>query len=79
VQQAVTEAAQQKGQEAVDQLLKGDKPQDVLNSIVGGGKKDTTKTTNPADTTKKDAVNQIINNPELKNKLNNLLKKKKNN
>ena len=79
VQQAVTEAAQQKGQQAVDQLLKGDKPEDVVNNLLGG-KKDTTKAGAAAtDSTKKDAVNQIISNPELKNKLNNLLKKKKNN
>lgn len=73
VKQAVTKAAEQKGQEAVKQLTEGAKPEDVVKNILGGG-------TKPADTTKKkkdstakptDPVNNL-----LQNKLNNLLKKK---
>ncbi len=70
--QAVTNAAKEKGTEAVDQITKGAKPEDVVKDLLGGTpKKDTTK----KDSVKKaDPANQL-----LQNKLQNLLKKKKDN
>jgi hypothetical protein len=72
VKQAVTNAATEKGKEAVDKLLTGEKPKDVLNNILKGNTK--TDTTKAKDSTaaKPDPAKQ------LQNKLNSLLKKKKN-
>lgn len=70
VQQAVTEAAKQKGKEAIQQVVEGTQVQDVVNNLLGT-KKDTTKT-------KKDSTaTQPVQNL-LQNKLQNLLKRKKN-
>ncbi|MBS1542096.1 MAG: hypothetical protein JST14_00550, partial [Bacteroidetes bacterium] len=69
VKQAVSNVAEQKSQEAVKQITEGAKPEDVVKNIVGGNPKpDSTK----KDSTKTDA-SQL-----LQNKLQNLLKKKKN-
>ncbi|HQQ96673.1 MAG TPA: AsmA-like C-terminal region-containing protein [Cyclobacteriaceae bacterium] len=68
VKEAVKEVVQQKGQDAVQQVLKGDKPADVVNNLLKGATKpDSVKT----DSTKAEPVNQLM-------KLQNLLKKKKN-
>lgn len=68
VKEAVKEVVQQKGQDAVQQVLKGDKPADVVNNLLKGTTKpDSVKT----DSTKAEPVNQLL-------KLQNLLKKKKN-
>ncbi len=71
VKEAVTQAVETKAQEAVKEVLSGEKPQDVVKDILNGvTKQDTSKT---KDTTKTaDPVNQ------LQNKLQNLLKRKKN-
>lgn len=73
VKEAVTKAAEQKGQEAVQQLTEGAKPEDVVKNILGGTKP-------PADTTKKkkDSTDKAADplNSLLKNKVNSLLKKK---
>ncbi len=75
VKQAVTKAAEQKGQEAVQQLLQGAKPEDVLKNILGGTKPDTTKKAMKDSAAAKPA--DPLNNL-LQNKLQNLLKKKNN-
>lgn len=68
IKEAVKEVVQQKGQDAVQQVLKGDKPADVVNNLLKGTTKpDSVKT----DSTKAEPVNQLM-------KLQNLLKKKKN-
>ena len=73
VQQAVTKAAEQKGQEAVKQITEGAKPEDVVKNILGGTKPDTTKKAKKDSAAAKPA--DPLNNL-LQNKLNNLLKKK---
>lgn len=70
VQQAVTEAVKQKGKEAVQQVVEGTQVQDVVNNLLGT-KKDTTKT--KKDSTAAQPVQNL-----LQNKLQNLLKRKKN-
>ena len=69
VEKAVTEAAKQKATETVQQAVKGTEAQDLVNNILGT-KKDTTKT--KTDSTKTNPTQQ------LQNKLQNLLKRKKN-
>lgn len=72
VKQAVTKAAEQKGQEAIQQLSQGTKPEDVVNNLLGGTKPDTTKKAKKDSAAKPaDPLNNL-----LQNKLNNLLKKK---
>ncbi len=76
VKEAVTQVVEQKTEEAVQQVLQGNKPEDVLNNLLKGNtpKPDSAQTVLP-DTTKAkpaDPVNQVL-------KLQNLLKKKKNN
>ncbi len=74
VQQAVTNAAEQKGKEAVQQAVKGTKVEEAVNDLLGIKKADSTKARDSTQTPKPaDPVNQ------LQNKLQNLLKKKKNN
>ena len=69
VKQAASNVVEQKSQEAVKQITEGAKPEDVVKNLVGGTPKpDSTK----KDSTKTDA-SQL-----LQNKLQNLLKKKKN-
>lgn len=77
VTQAVTAVAEEKSKQAVQGILEGEKPKDVLNNILNP-KKDTTKATGaPADSTKTDVKQEA--QKALENKLQNLLKKKKNN
>ena len=72
--EAVTKAAEQKGKEELQKVVKGTQAEEAVNALLGVKKwdstkaKDTTKTAKPAD-----PVNQA-----LQNKLQNLLKKKKN-
>jgi hypothetical protein len=72
VKEAVTNVAKEKGKEALQEVLKESPAKDIVNNILGGGaKKDSTQT---QDTTKTvDPVKDL-----LQNKLQNLLKKKKN-
>ncbi len=77
VKEAVTAVAQEKGKEAVQEVLKGTEPKDVVSNLLKGNKPDSTaqtQTNQPKDTTKAAPVEQL-----LQNKLNSLLKKKKNN
>jgi uncharacterized protein involved in outer membrane biogenesis len=64
VKQEVKEAVQEKTKEAVQEAVKGTNPKDIINNALKG------------DTTKKDSTKTT---QQLQNKLNNLLKKKKNN
>jgi len=74
VKEAVTTAAQEKGKQAVQDLLAGEKPKDALNSLLNPKKDTTTKST--TDSTKTDLKQDA--QKALENKLQNLLKKKKN-
>jgi hypothetical protein len=74
VKEAVTAAAQEKGKQAVQDLLAGEKPKDAINNLLNP-KKDTTKTA-ATDSTKTDLKQDA--QKALENKLQNLLKKKKN-
>ncbi|MCU0419880.1 MAG: hypothetical protein MUC38_09495 [Cyclobacteriaceae bacterium] len=72
VKQAVAQAAEEKGKEAVDKIMAGEKPKDVLNNLLKGGAKTDSTKAKDSTATKTDPAKQ------LQNKLNNLLKKKKN-
>jgi uncharacterized protein involved in outer membrane biogenesis len=78
VTEAVTAVAEEKGKQVVQGILEGEKPKDVLNNILKP-KSDTSKVASgaPADTTKTDVKQEA--QKALENKLQNLLKKKKNN
>lgn len=66
VKEEVKQAAQEKAQEAIQEAVKGTDPKDIVNNIL------------KPDSTKKDStVNKATE--QLQNRLNNLLKKKKNN
>ena len=65
IKKEVTEQAQQKAQEAVEEAAKGTDPKDIVDKIL------------KPDTTKTDSTNNATQ--QLQNKLNTLLKKKKNN
>ncbi|NJN42038.1 MAG: AsmA family protein [Flammeovirgaceae bacterium] len=69
VKAAVTEAAKQEGTKAVEQLTKGTEAEGLVKNLLG---------TNKTDSTKTDSTKSVVP-PELQNKLQNLLKKKKNN
>jgi hypothetical protein len=69
VEQAVTDAAKQKGKDAIQQAVKGTAAQDVVNNLLGT-KKDTANTKSDSS---KNKVQDV-----LQNKLQNLLKRKKN-
>ncbi len=76
VKQAVTKVAEEKATEAAKEILQGTKPEDVVNDLLKMPKPKTDSVQPQApDTTKTpaDPVNQL-----LQNKLQNLLKKKKN-
>jgi hypothetical protein len=75
VQEAVTAAAEEKGKQAIDDVLAGKKPEDAIKDIFNP-KKDTAKTT-LKDTTKTDVQQET--QKVLEDKLQNLLKKKKKN
>ena len=72
--EAVTQAAEQKGKEELQKVVKGTQAEEAVNALLGIKKvdstkgKDSTKIVKPADPT----------NQALQNKLQNLLKKKKN-
>jgi uncharacterized protein involved in outer membrane biogenesis len=71
VKEAVTNVAKEKGKEALQDVLKDTPAKDLVNNILGGGaKKDSTST---KDSTKVEPVKDL-----LQNKLQNLLKRKKN-
>lgn len=67
VKEALTNVAEEKGKELVQKALEGDKAKDIVSGLLG------TK----QDTTKKDST-KTNTQQQLQNKLNNLLKKKKN-
>jgi hypothetical protein len=67
VKDALTNAVQEKGKEVLQKAVQNTPAKDIVNNLLG--KKDTTKT----DSTKKAPVQDL-----LQNKLQNLLKKKKN-
>ncbi|MEQ8425372.1 MAG: AsmA-like C-terminal region-containing protein, partial [Cyclobacteriaceae bacterium] len=78
VKEAVTNVVQEKSKEAVQEALKGTDPKDIVNNLLKGNKPDSTaqqtQTQQPKDSTKATPAEQL-----LQNKLNSLLKKKKNN
>ncbi len=71
VKEAVVNVAEEKGKEVIKEAVKGTDAKEIVGNILGGNKQDTTK----KDTTKTATPAQQL----LQNKLNNLLKKKKNN
>ena len=64
VKQEVKQEVQQKAEQAVQEAVKGTNPKDIVDNVLKG------------DSTKKDSTKAT---QQLQNKLNNLLKKKKNN
>jgi hypothetical protein len=70
--EAVKNLAAEKGKEAIQQALKDSPAKDIVNDILGGGK------AAKADSTKKDTTQANPVQNLLQNKLNNLLRKKKN-
>jgi len=77
VKEAVTAVAQEKAKEVVQEAIKGTEPKDIVNNLLKMNKPDSAaqaQTDQPKDTTKAAPVEQL-----LQNKLNSLLKKKKNN
>ena len=76
VKEAVMQKAEEKGKEVVQQAIEGTKPKDIVNSILKP-KKDSTQTQTPQDTAK--TSTQEDAKKLLQNKVNGLLKKKKNN
>jgi hypothetical protein len=72
VKEAVTKVVEDKSKEVVQEALKGTEPKEIVNNLLKGTKPDTTQ--QKADTTKATPAEQL-----LQNKLNSLLKKKKNN
>lgn len=76
VKEAVTQKAEEKGKEAVTQIVEGAKPKDLVNSLLKP-RKDSTQATTPRDTAKTSAQEDA--KKLLHNKVNGLLKKKKNN
>ena len=79
VKEAVTKAVEQKSQEALQQVIQGAKPEDVVNNLLKGTKPktDSTQQVQVTDTTKAKPTEQV--NQLLQDKLQNLLKKKKKN
>jgi hypothetical protein len=75
VQEAVTAAAEEKGKQAIDDVLAGKKPEDAIKDLLNP-KKDTTKTA-VKDTTKTSVQQET--QKVLEDKLQNLLKKEKKN
>ncbi|MBK5277866.1 MAG: hypothetical protein JJE09_03275 [Bacteroidia bacterium] len=76
ITEAITQKAEEKGKEAIQQAVEGTNPKDILNNILKP-KKDSTQIQAPQDTTKT-SVQQDAQKL-LQNKLDGLLKKKKNN
>jgi hypothetical protein len=79
VKEALTNVAEEKGKQAIDQALTGAKPKDIVGNLLGGKKDTTTMKTDStkADSTKTDVKQQT--QKVLEDKLQNLLKKKKKN
>ncbi len=71
VKEVITKEAEKKSQDAVKQLTEGVKPEDVMKNILGGSQTDTTSKE------KKDTTATPQPQDLLQNKLQNLLKKKK--
>lgn len=81
VKEAITNVAEEKGQQAIDGALKGDKPEDIIGNILGT-KKDTSKIKSDSTQIKNDSTKTDLKQETqkvLENKLQNLLKKKKKN
>ena len=72
VKEAVTKVVEDKSKEVVQEALKGTEPKEIVSNLLKGTKPDSTQ--QKADTTKATPTEQL-----LQNKLNSLLKKKKNN
>jgi hypothetical protein len=72
VKEAITNVVEEKSKEVVQEALKGTEPKDIVNNLLKGTKPDSAQ--QKADTSKTPPVEQL-----LQNKLNSLLKKKKNN
>ncbi len=79
VKEALGNLAEEKKKEALKQLSEGAKPEDVLKNILSGAKTDSVKIKNDSTKIKKDSIAQEPVKDMLQNKLQNLLKKKKNN
>ena len=81
VKEAITNVAEEKGQQAIEDALKGDKPEDIIGNILGT-KKDTSKVKKDTTQIKKDSTKTDLKQETekvLQDKLQNLLKKKKKN
>jgi len=81
VKEALTNVAEEKGQQAIEGALKGDKPKDIIGNILGT-KKDTSKIQKDSTQIKKDSTKTDLKQETqkvLEDKLQNLLKKKKKN
>lgn len=72
VKEAVTAVVQEKSKEVVQEALKGTEPKEIVSNLLKGNKPDSTQ--QKTDSTKTAPAEQL-----LQNKLNSLLKKKKNN
>lgn len=72
VKEAITNVVQEKSKEAVQEALKGTEPKEIISNLLKGTKPDSTQ--QKTDSTKATPTEQL-----LQNKLNSLLKKKKNN
>jgi len=77
VTDAVTAVAEEKGRQAVQDILEGGKPKDILNNILNPKKDSTAVDGTPKDSTKTDVKQDA--QKVLEDKLQNLLKKKKKN
>lgn len=80
VKEAVTAVAEEKSKQAIQETLKGDNPKDIVGKLLGT-KKDTAKVNNDSTVIKKDTTKTDLKQETqkvLENKLQNLLKKKKN-
>ena len=77
--EAITTAAKEEGQKALEKAVKGTDAEKIVNDILGGGKsKDSTKVADSTATAPSDADVQKQLEDEAKKKIQNLLKKKKN-
>lgn len=80
VKEALTNVAEEKGQKALEGALKGDKPEDIIGGLFGT-KKDTSKVKGDSTLIKSDSTKTDLKQETqkvLQDKLQNLLKKKKN-
>lgn len=80
VKEAVTAVVEEKGKQAVQDVLSGNKPKDIVGGLLGK-KKDSTTVSPDSVQVKKDSTKTDLKQETqkvLENKLNNLFKKKKN-